>query len=290
VQKLDKEKAYEIMQLSPGVSGDEISKRYGILTRKFRTIERDENGYTIEDITRAYNLLMGITFIDDKEEARQKSLRENPPFIARILKKDPVKLENFFHYYKTHIIVSLAVVVFLFFMIRSCVNQVEYDFSLVIFGEVYAEDAQKIEAFIKEQMPDSLTPGVQVLQSFDADPQYQYAMQMKLVALVAAKEIDVMITNESFFKAHSEQGMYMPLDDIKDILGYSDDRYVKSAAIIDEPDDGEPVMGPVKIYGIALSDSNFIKENGIHGENLIAAVVVNSGRIDKAIEFMKILK
>jgi hypothetical protein len=290
VQTLDREKAYEIMQLNIGAPNDEISKRYGILTRKFRTIEKDENGYTIEDITRAYNLLMGITFKDDKEEARQKRLRENPPFIARVLKKDPVKLENFFHYYKIHIIASLAAAVFIFFMIRSCVNQVKYDFCLVIFGEVYAEDGLKIEASIKEKMPEPITPSVQVLPSYDADPQYQYATQMKFMALVAAKEIDVIITNESFFKAHSEQGMYMPLDDIADILGYSDDRYVKSAAIIEESEDGEPVMGPVKTYGITITDSNFIKENGIYGENLIAAVVVNTERKDKAIEFMKLLK
>lgn len=287
----DKEKAYEIMQLNPDASNDEISKRYGILARKFRTIERDENGYTIEDITRAYNLLMGITYTDDKEELRQKRLRENPPLIARILKKDPVKLENFFHYYKIHIIVSLIVAVFLFFMIRSCVNQVRYDFSLVIFGEAYAEDEQKIETFIKEHMPSSLTPGIQVLPSFGADPQYQYATQMKFVAMVAAKEIDVIITNESFFKDHSRQGTYMPLDDITDILGYSDDRYVKSAVIVDGSDEeGEPVTGPVKIYGVSLTDSEFIKENGIYGENLIAAIIVTSERQDKAIEFIKLLK
>jgi RNA binding exosome subunit len=67
-------------------------------------------------------------------------------------------------------------------------------------------------------------------------------------------------------------------------------RYVKSAAIIKESEDGEPVMGPVKTYGITITDSNFIKENGMYGENLIAAVVVNTERKDKAIEFMKLLK
>jgi len=290
VQTLNKEKAYEIMQLSPDATSDEISKRYGILTRKFRSIEKDENGYTIEDITRAYNLLMGFTYKDEKEELRQKKLRENPPFIARVLKKDPVKLENFFHYYKIYIIASLAAVIFIFFMIRSCVNQVRYDFNLVIFGEVYADDWQKIEASIKEQMPDPITPGVQVLPSYGSDPQFQYATQMKLMALVTAKEIDVMITNESLFKTYSEQGMYMPLDDIVDILGYSGDRYVRNAAIIEESDDEEPVMGLEKIYGVTISDSEFIKENGIIGENLIAAVVVNTERKDKAIEFIKLLK
>ena len=63
MQTLDREKAYEFMQLNIGAPNDEISKRYGILTRKFRTIEKDENGYTIEDITRAYNLRVHPQFL-----------------------------------------------------------------------------------------------------------------------------------------------------------------------------------------------------------------------------------
>ena len=290
MQILDKEKAYEILQLSPDATSDEISMRYRILTRKFRTIEKDENGYTIEDVTKAYDLLMGITYKDDKEELRQKRLRENPPLIARILKKDPVKLENIFYYYRIHIIVSLVVVVFLFFMIRSCINQVKYDFCVVIFGEVYAEDEQKIVTFIQEQMTSSETPSVFVMPSYDADPQYQYATQMKLIAMAAAKEIDVLITNESIFKSHSKQGMFVSLDDIADTLGYSDDRNIKGMDIIDESDEEEIEIEPDYIYGIKVSDSIFIKENGIHGEKLVAGIVWNTEKKDKAIEFMRLLK
>ncbi|NLG88686.1 MAG: hypothetical protein GX494_05635 [Clostridiaceae bacterium] len=288
MQTLDREKAFEIMQLSPDATSDEISKRYGILTRKFRTIERDENGYTLEDITKAYELLMGYTYKDDKEELRQKKLRENPPLIARILKKDPVKLENFFYYYRVYIIISIVAVVFLVFMIRSCVNQVKYDFCVVVFGKVFAEDEKKIETYIKEQMPS--TPGVVLLPSYEADPQYEYAVQMKLIAMAAAKEIDVLITDEAVFKIQAKQGMFMALDDIADILGFSDDRYIKGEDIIDESDEGETEIEPDKIYGIKISDSEFVKENGIIGENITAGIVTNTEKKDKAIEFMKLLK
>ena len=123
-----------------------------------------------------------------------------------------------------------------------------------------------------------------------ADPQYQYATQMKFVAMVAAKEIDVIITNESFLRITRGRERICLLMILR-IFWYSDDRYVKSAVIVDGSDEeGEPVTGPVKIYGVSLTDSEFIKENGIYGENLIAAIIVTSERQDKAIEFIKLLK
>ena len=140
MSRMDEKRAMEILDLNPDATKDDVSKRYGILTRKFRTIERDEKGNTIDDITRAYNCLMGITFIDEKEEERQKALRENPPFLARVLKKDPVKLENFFHYYRTHMILTVVVMVFLVFSVRSCMNRIEPDFSVVLFGNVMIEE------------------------------------------------------------------------------------------------------------------------------------------------------
>ncbi len=286
----DTQKALQIMELNSDATKDEISKRYGILTRKFRTMETDENGYTMEDITRAYNLLMGITFVDEREEARQKALRENPPFLARLLKMDPVKMENFFHYYKIHILVILAVAVFLFFSVKSCVNQVPYDFSVVFFGEVAAEDEQKVADNVKEKMSEIVNPSIQFLQSSASDAQYQSAIQMKLMAMVAAQEMDILIVNESTFEMHAAQGMYMALDDIKDRFTFSEDRYVAAAEIIDETEDGELIFGPDKIYGIKISESEFLKENGISGENLIAAIVANTTREESSIQFMQLLE
>ena len=78
MNEMDQQKALTMMSLNPDANKDEISKRYGIITRKFRTIKKeDENGYTIEDYNDAYNLLMGITIVDEKEEHRLKKLREN---------------------------------------------------------------------------------------------------------------------------------------------------------------------------------------------------------------------
>ncbi len=290
---LDQQKALAMMDLNADATRDEISKRYGVLTRKFRSIKKDENGYikdengyTIEDITEAYNLLVGITFIDEKEEQRQKALRENPPLLARILKKDPVKLENFFHYYKWHMIIGIAALVLVFFSIRSCVNQVHPDFTLVLSGNVYAEDGAVLEADILQRLPEVTAPQVHLLTSNPSDGEYNYAIQMKQMAMLAAAEIDVIMMDQAAFDLMVSQSILLPLEDHMGTLPYSQEKYVQGAPVLEEPDDGESVLGPVAPYGVDITESEFVKKNNILGEKIIAGIVLNSNRIDQAISFL----
>lgn len=289
MNQLDKKKALDIMELSPDATKDDISKRYGILTRKFRIIEKDERGYTIEDITRAYNLLMGITFIDKNEQERQKALRENPPFLARILKVDPVKLENFFHYHKLHIIISIVVVVLLFFSIRSCVNQIPTDFTMVFYGDIYGQDQTAVETDVKERLPGIVAPSVQFISSVAEDPQYQYASQMKFVAMIAASEVDIVIMDKDTFELYMVRGMFLPLDDKIDELGFPEESYIEGSEIIEETEDGEQIKGPSQVYGIDISENKFIKDSNIYAKSAFVAIVRNSERMDRAFEFINSL-
>lgn len=290
MNQLDEQKALRMMELNADATKDDISKRYGILTRKFRTMKKDENGYTLEEITDAYNLLMGITFTDKNEEERQKTLRDHPPLLARILKKDPVKLENFFHYYKIHILIGFGVILLAFFTVRSCVNQVRPDFNMILYGRVYMEDKNVLETDIREKVPELTAPQVQIMGSDGSDPQYEYAVQMKLMAMLAAKEIDIIVMDGTTFGSLASQGMLLPLGDQMNMLGFPAESYVQAAEIIEQPIEGEPVMGPPKIYGVDITGSNYVKDKNILGEKIIAAVVVNSPRIDKALAYLQTMK
>lgn len=289
MNQLDRKKALEILELNPDATKDDISKRYGILTRKFKNMEKDERGYTIEDVTHAYNLLMGITYVDKNEEERQRALRENPPLLARILKVDPIKLENFFHYYKLHMIISIAVIVVLFFSIRSCINQVDPDFTLVGYGKIFCQDQSIVEKDLKERLPGIEAPSAQFLSSVSEDPQYVYASQMKFVAMIAAKEVDIVIMDKDNFEMSLKQGMFLPLDDLIGELGFPEESYVRGSEVIDETEAGEPVYGPEHAYGIDISENEFIKENNIYSDNVIVAIVQNTERMDRALEFIKSL-
>ena len=287
---LDQQKALNMMGLNADASKDDISKRYGILTRKFRTIKKDENGYTIEDITSAYNLLMGITFTDEKEELRQKALRENPPLLARLLKKDPVKLENFFHYYKWHMIIGLAILVIAFFSIRSCINQVPADFTMVLTGTVYAEDGTVLEADIVERLPDLKAPQVHLLTVSPSDGEYNYAIQMKQMAMLATAEIDFVLMDQATFDQMSSQGFLMSLEEQMSGLPFPQEAYVQGAVILEQPEDADPVLGPQTVFGVDITESDYIRRNNIYGEKIIAGIVVNSTRMDKALAFLSTLE
>lgn len=289
MNELDRKKALEILELQEDATKDDVSKRYGILTRKFRSVEKDERGYTIEDITRAYNMLMGITYIDKNEEERQKALRENPPFLAKVFKVDPIKLENFFHYYKLHMLISIVVIVVLFFSIRSCVTQIPADFTIICYGKIYCQDQAVVENDVKQRLPDSAAPSVQFLSSLAEDPQYQYASQMKFVAMIAAQEVDIVIMDKENFDIHLKQGMFLSLDDFISEIGLADESYIKGSEIVDETEDGKLIEGPLHAYGIDITDNKFIKDNNVYAESAILAIVRNTEKIDRALEFISSL-
>lgn len=286
----DVKKAVEVLGLNQDATLNEISKRYGILTRKFRTIEKDEFGYTMNDITKAYNLLMGITYIDKAEDERQKALRENPPLLSRITKKDPIKIENFFHYYKMHIIVGILVIATLFFTVRSCVNTVPADFCLIFYGNIATNEQEKISAELINNYQDITSPSVEVLSLNTIDPQYEAAVRMKIIAIITAKEADIIILDEATFKESAAQGMFLSLDDLTYELGFSEGNYAEAAEKVGENEEHEPVYGAIQKYGVDITESEFVKENGIFADNVIAAIVINSKRIEKAKSVLKGIK
>ena len=286
MEGLDQQKALAMLDLNADANKDEVSKRYGILTRKFRTIKKDENGYTIEDITSAYNLLMGINYTDEKEQQRQKALRENPPLLAKVLKKDPIKLENFFHYYKWYMIIGLVIIVTVFFSIRSCVNQVDPDFTVALTGSLYLEDGTVLEAGIQQKLPELAAPLVHMLTSSPTDGEYNYAIQMKQMALLSAAEIDVILMDQNTFELMSSQGILQPLEEQMGTLPFPQESYVQGTVILEDPIDADPVLGPMTTFGLDITESEFVKKNNIFGEKIIAGIVLNSKRMEKAFTFL----
>ncbi len=287
----DRKKACEILGISPDATKDEIYKRYDVFARKFKTIEKDENGYTFKDITKAYNLAMGITYVDKAEQERQKKLRENPSLLSKVTKKDPVKIENFFHYYRVHIISGILAIFLLFSIIKSCVNNVPPDFSLILFGSIAAEDQNEIGLDLTNKYPDIITaPSVEGLTLMTDDPQYEDAVRMKIVALVAANDADIILFDEATFREYSAQGFFLALDDLTDELGFPADSYVEAAAQIDETEKGLPIFEEPRKYGVDITDSAFVKDNKIYARKVIATIVVNSERIEKAKTVLKGMK
>lgn len=183
---MDKKEARKILGVTKETSRNDIERKYSILLKKHRAAslppdksEEDaaEEGtpesnasqaasattrkepaaeeYSFDQITEAYNVLMGY----------EVAVKEEPPSkVAPLLKKagiDEKKARNFFYYYKFYILGALALVVALFFGIRSFVNRVEPDFNIAFLGTFsYLDSVDKLSKDIKQNIPEIKEPGI----------------------------------------------------------------------------------------------------------------------------------
>jgi hypothetical protein len=112
----------------------------------------------------------------------------------------------------------------------------------------------------------------------------------KLTTYVYAKDIDVIITDEAYFKNLTEQGYFISLTELlpTDIYTELVDKYY-TGAIVEEDDQGETSTGSEEPYGIHLDDSTVYKNSGSTMTRPVIGVVSNSPNKDNAIKFIKYL-
>ncbi len=286
---MDKKEARNILGVTKETSRNDIERKYSILLKKHRAaslppdrsdeeagegaseggaskavspIPRKEPAaeeYTFDQITEAYNVLMGY----------EVAVKEEPPSkVAPLLKKagiDEKKARNFFYYYKFYILGALVLAVALFFGVRSFVNRVDPDFNIAFLGTFsYTDAVDKLSEGIKQNIPEIKEPGIDgaLLTTADlpdnqqpsgnqpsgtqqqgtgaqppdtgtqpsgtqqpagglgqTDSQQQYAMEMKAMVLIAAGGVDVFIVDRDRYELYAKQGVFMNLDDIAPKLG-----------------------------------------------------------------------
>lgn len=349
---MDKKEARKILGVTRETSRNDIERKYAILLKKHRaaslpveapdedTIEEGAPGsgvsqpeaavrknapaaeeYTFDQVTEAYNVLMGYEI----------KIKEEPPSrMAPLLKKagiDEKKARNFLYYYKYYILGALLLAVALFFGIRDFTNRVEPDFNIAFLGSFsYYDAVDKLDKSIKENIPSIKEPGIDGAYLTAADlpenqqpsgsqaysdgqaanggtqqpsetqqpatNQQQPAMEMKAMILITAGDVDVFIVDRDRYFQYAKQGVFLSLDDIAPKLGADLDHNKELITKAENTDaSGADANAPVQehLYGIDVSDSKVLTEAGVLGPERIAAIFAGSDRIDKAEEFIKFL-
>lgn len=113
---------------------------------------------------------------------------------------------------------------------------------------------------------------------------------MKFVAMIAAQELDVAIMDKETFEFYAGQGVFLPLDDILDKLGFPEERYVIGQENIGETENMQPIKGPEQIFGIDITDNSFINDNKIYIEEAIVAIVRNTQKWTELWSWFLVLK
>lgn len=206
----------------------------------------------------------------------------------KLTKKE--KVEHIWEYYRYHIIGGVLGV----FMLGSLLIQVfgpqppEPAASVVVMG-IYAHDEDKVNQ-LKQAMKDIVQTeeGGQVELTmhqvdWDSSSPMDMAMNQKLMIMFEAKEIDVMIIEESRFDLYVdnvEYAMYEPLEDqpvLKETLEANPESIAKRRF---QEDTSE------KIYGLYAKDSKKLKDIGL-GDNFIVSVPVVSTKMENAFKVIK---
>lgn len=335
---MDKKEARKILNVNKETSRNDIERKYTIFLKRHRAagrpIESEEDmdeadfsaanlkqsqpvgsekpsasaEYSFDQITQAYNVLMGYE-VAVKEEL--------PGRMSPLFKKagiDEKKAKNFFYYYKYYIVAAIILIVAVVFLVKGCVNRVDPDFNIAFIGKfVYMDASEKLKESIKKNIPEIVEPNIDGAYLADNDiGEQQYSMMMKATVLFAAGDIDVFILDKASFERYAKQGAFLSLDDIGPKLGVDMEKNKEyRVSVVDRDDlveiDGfesetvedktleEPASNDKNIpanehlFGIEVTDSKELKEAGILGEDMIAAIFVGCSQPVKAEKFMQFL-
>ena len=270
----------------------------------------ERQGYSFEQITEAYNVLMGY----------EVTMKEEPPSkAAPLLNKagiDEKKAKNFFYYYKYHILGVIVAVIAIVLTVRSCVTRVDPDFTTAFIGQINFTETDKLKEMIRTEIPEIKEPGFDgaFVSEESSDAQMEYAMNMKAAVLFAAGDVDVFITDQPTFDRYAKEGAFLDLDEIARQLGVdmekNKDYIVKIEEDSGEEDSesgtgdntesggqGEATAGAdaggeaaeEHLYGIDVSDSAALKEAGIAGEKMIVSIYVRCDQTEKAVKLLQFL-
>ncbi|QNU67597.1 hypothetical protein EHE19_003715 [Ruminiclostridium herbifermentans] len=299
--KYTTKEAREILGVTEASSKYEIEKRYDIIMKKYQMLKTDgkldeKAKADFEKNTDAYRILMGYE-IDEPQEKREPTKTDKIFMKAGIDKK---KVDNFFHYYKFHIIIGLVAIVLVALTVKSIVFRVEPDIRLGFIGEINTSEFDILGTKIKEQIPE-----IKEI-SFDsanytnryADPN-EYANVSKIMVLLSASDTNVYLINKFAYDSYANNGVFMPLENIaKDFhIDISKSNYLKTRVVEEWEDpkldqkerkvikyrDAEPVL-----YGIDVSDSKFFEGMNIVGPEKILVIRTGTEDLDLILKLVKL--
>ena len=184
----------------------------------------------------------------------------------------PAWFDYVWTYYKWHIIIPLAVIVFAGVTMYQCTHRPQYDAEVIYAGHTVFSDAQteEIPLGFAQYVDDVNDDGEQTVFfqqiNFSDEPgmeEMDYNMQMKLdlqfqrgetfLFLYDKSETDIMIARES------AELIYLPVTEWADTMPDADLLYTK---------DGVP-------YAVSLADNQKIKDIGINTDDIYLTLRIN---------------
>jgi len=278
---LDRKAAYEILGVREGATKDEIVKRYGILVRKYRAAAGSpsakpspDSGPQMDEVNLAYDILMGYA---DSPEAEDGAAGRSG-HLCRKVGLDKRKIGDFFYYNKWYFIAGLVLLLIAVYTVKEITGRVPADLNIVFIGAFSPADTDTAQQKVKAAFPQSKAAAVDVIPILEEGARQDYAYRMKATAVMAAGDMDIVITDRERFRSYGGQGAFKSLDGLDPDL-----RAGKALKLKAEGEDRE------HIYGVDVGANGLIKDLGISGNEFIASISSKARHPDRAAEFLRLI-
>jgi len=185
---------------------------------------------------------------------------------------DRSKWENFWYYYKMHVIAGIFVAVVLAMSLKDCANNITPDVNISYVGsgymteEVVQEFKDKLSDVIIDVNGDEKKEILfQVLTITDEKSEANFVVQQKAVAEMAVGDTKLYLLDKESYQIFGTQGAFEPLDDIAEKYGISAET---------DPDLWLKATGTNKehIYALPLKGSLLLKELQIKDDDIYIAL------------------
>lgn len=207
------------------------------------------------------------------------------------------KIEHIREYYTIHIVSVIVGIIVIYSLLNIWViNPAKKSFVNITFvGQVVDHDkADQLKVELNEKFPeytnDKETILVDKINFGDGnDPNVIMAMQTRLTANIQTRDIDILVADSDFIRQYAEMGTFIDLEQVFTKEEFENIPFDKMqfSIIENDVDDNVKVLDP-HYYGIDVSSIEKLNEL-VYGDNVVAAIIVNSEKLEETKEVLKYL-
>lgn len=272
---MTREEAFRILSLSEDANIYEIENRYSILARANLRNNSQNSESEMMLINEAYSLLTGKIFKVDEVT--------NPKDDKIILGKKRKYWKNLIYYNFKPALAIVCVIVLVFSIIYTAINNKEADFDLAYLGSFAKLDEKDenfdIEKYLKNkyQLQKVILNLMPIYEGVDLQSQNAIMMKMSIIT-AGVQNVDLMVLDKNNFDVYAPRGIFSNLNDYYAKLGESSSnrteavysRRTELPLDADIDDEAIPVEDE-QIYGIKV-DSEHSSGLGIYGQDFIFTI------------------
>jgi len=206
------------------------------------------------------------------------------------------KVQYIWAYYKMYFIAGIIVLV----VSGSLLNHLVLNpppktyLNVTFFGEYVFVDAIDI---LTSDMTEKIVPDpethVVYAESYhvtDSDPEMSMGIMQKLMANIAVRELDLMITDKQMFDTFAGEELFTPLSEVLGAEFVDANRdIIYRVAPIGYDENNRPFFMEEDDYGIRLADNAYMRELGLDLSGWYIGVVSNSQRPEAVLEGLQLI-